>query len=130
MLARLYQNKAKEKAFIDPNPPGRAHVAALARLGNSFWMGINNRKTHPDARKILKDGFVSSCIHAEMDAIVKIPRDVRHKIKLFVMRFQKNGKLTMAKPCPTCHTFILSQGIDMKNVYYTDWDGEWQCLNE
>lgn len=64
-------------------------------------------------------------MHAEIDAIVKIPRQIRHKAKVFVMRFLKTGELSMAKPCPMCQKFITEQGINPRNVFYTSWDGAW-----
>ena len=120
--------KAKEQAFTNPNPPGRSHVVCCASHRDTHWVGINKRKTHPEALKIFRNGEHGSCMHAEIDAIVKIPRDIRHKIKLFVMRFKKDGNLTMAKPCKMCQTFITNQGINTKNVYYTNWNGDWKRL--
>ena len=128
MLTENLIEKAKELAFINMKPPGRAHVAACAQLGKTQWMGINSSKTHPEALKTFRNGEQGSCLHAEIDAIVKIPRDTRHKIKLFVMRFRKDGILTMARPCRMCRTFMNKVGVDAKNVYYTNWDGEWEKL--
>lgn len=67
-------------------------------------------------------------MHAEMDAVMKVPRSSRARAKVFVFRFLKNGKLSMAKPCKMCQGFLEEQGVKVQNVYFTDWNGEWQRL--
>lgn len=121
--------KAKKES-LKYNRPGSAHVCACAKLGQTKWLGYNNKKSHPSARKLFKNGQIESCcLHAEMDAIVKVPRSSRSKIRLFVFRFLKNGDLSMAKPCDMCLKFLEQEGIKAKNVYYTNWNGIWENLD-
>lgn len=57
--------------------------------------------------------------HAEILALTKIKYlDIDFsKVKIFVYRETKNGKLAMARPCPSCMGFIKELGI--KKIYYT-----------
>lgn len=57
--------------------------------------------------------------HAEILALIKIKYlDIDFsKVKIFVYRETKNGKLAMARPCPSCMGFIKELGI--KKIYYT-----------
>jgi len=118
---------AKSESFSKTQRPGKAHVCACAIKGRTFWLGYNKQKSHPSAKREYKHKGTESCfLHAEIDAIVKVPRDTRAKIKLFVFRFLKDGTLSMAKPCDMCQNYLKQQGI--KNVIYTNWGGQWTRL--
>ena len=67
-------------------------------------------------------------MHAETHAILNTGMDyIKSGSKyMLVTRIQKNGKITMAKPCSCCMALMKEAGI--KEVYYTDWDGEINCL--
>jgi deoxycytidylate deaminase len=63
-------------------------------------------------------------IHAEHDAINKLPYSEKQtNINLLVVRFTKNNKLCMSKPCEQCirNMIILSprKNYNIKNVYYS-----------
>ena len=59
-------------------------------------------------------------MHAEMSALrFSKPGDV-----LFVLRWTKDGQLTMSKPCERCQQMINSAGL--KKVFYTNWNGEFE----
>jgi cytidine deaminase len=67
-------------------------------------------------------------IHAEMDAINKLPKkDGRlQKISLLVLRVTKAGKLTMSKPCMHCiekMNSVISKNYKISSVFYTNKEG-------
>jgi deoxycytidylate deaminase len=63
-------------------------------------------------------------IHAEHDAINNLPYTKKKKtINLLVVRFTKNKKLCMSKPCNQCiqniYKFAPRKGYTVKNIYYS-----------
>lgn len=84
---------------------------------NIVKLGTNCKKTHPRFARTYKSGHVGSHLHAEMNVLrFSQPGDT-----LIVMRFRKDGDLSMAQPCIYCEQFIKEAKI--KYVIYTDWDG-------
>lgn len=113
--------KAKKKALANNQ---EFHVAAvLMRKKHTVRIGTNQNKTHPKYRRKYADGSFRSHLHAEMDVLrFAEPGDI-----IYVLRFDKRGNLTMAKPCKFCQKHIRLHGI--KTVHYSDWDGnmiEWK----
>lgn len=93
-------------------------AAALFRGKRVVRIGTNSTKTHPRFRRVYSNGEEGSCLHAEMEVLrFSEPGDT-----LLVVRFLKDGTLSMAKPCKYCQEFIIESGI--KQVTYSDWDGE------
>jgi ribosomal protein L28 len=63
-------------------------------------------------------------IHAEHDAINNLPyTKKRQNINMLVVRFTKNKKLCMSKPCNQCikniSKFAPKKGYIVKNIYYS-----------
>ena len=110
--------------------PGHKRVAAIALRNKSFWIGTNTRKSHPKMFRKFRNGQESACCHAEVYAILQVPRQCRPNIELYVLRFLRNGNISCAKPCNFCQSFIEENNINFKNVFYSDWDwnGNWICL--
>lgn len=69
-------------------------------------------------------GFNHGDIHAEVQALRKLWPSERKGTKVVSVRMTKAGKITMAKPCPSCESFLRENGI--KKVYYTDPEGAFQ----
>lgn len=101
-------------------------LAAVAIIGKTSWFGNNNRKSHPRMVKKFSNGQENSCCHAEVSALLKVPRRCRHMVELYVVRFLRNGKVTMAKPCVMCQRYLKQHKI--KHIYYTNWDGGWDRM--
>lgn len=126
----LRLDEIKKRLFsIDKEmfPSGKM-LAAVAVVGKTMWIGNNNHKSHPMMVKKFSNGEENSCCHAEVNALAKVPRQCRHRAELYVIRFQRNGNLSMARPCALCRRFLSYNGIDFRNVYYTNWDGEWDRM--
>ncbi len=57
-------------------------------------------------------------VHAEVDAIAKLPYQHRNKAyAIYIYRFDNQGRPALAKPCIICQTLIKTIGI--KHIYYT-----------
>lgn len=95
-LARKLVAKSTNKRY--------RHVAIVERGGSIVAVGWNHFE-----------------IHAEYHALNKLwPSEVRGT-KVWSLRFTKTGKLAMAKPCPTCETFLKKWGV--KAVWYSTAEG-------
>jgi deoxycytidylate deaminase len=95
------------------------HLAAiLIRRKRIVRVGTNSTKTHPRFLRTYKNGEENAGLHAEMDVL----RFAKPGDTIIVYRFSSKGVLTMAKPCHHCERFIIEAGI--KNVIYSDWNGE------
>lgn len=107
--------------------PAKKYLVCVALVGKTRWIGANNSKSHPNFVRESEKGDLSS-IHAEIDAIVKVPRDARKKIKLFVFRFLKDGSVSMAKPCDECVKMLKREGVKMRNIWFSNWDGKMERM--
>jgi len=70
-------------------------------------------------------------IHAEIDAINKLPKNKTNKvikINILVIRATKNNELKMSMPCVHCLYNIVNlpntKGYIVKNIYYSNNDGQ------
>lgn len=117
---------------------GSFRLASLVVIGKSMFVGTNHYKTHPEL--LMEDkhsGEHYSSHHAEMDALLKAKRALgtsfdRHvkKMKLFVLRVDRRGNITMAKPCRHCERKLMNAGLLRKNIYFTNYNGEWETMND
>lgn len=97
------------------------HCAAIVHKGNILSIGLNKKKTHPLQKKFA-DRPEKDCIHAEIDALVKIKH--KHILKdcdIYVLRLTKGNRIMNSKPCAGCEKAINFYGI--KNIYWTTDDG-------
>lgn len=81
--------------------------------------GYNKVKTHPKANNAYY------MIHAEFDAIKKLPYNVHHSLYAYVCRINKLGILSNAMPCPDCQRMLIQHGV--KYVWYTT-KNNWRLL--
>lgn len=118
----------------DKNSPFK--LCAIALNGSRVMsVGYNRQKTDSwvagltRAAKIDKmypssrTPYISCFIHAETSALKQLRGDAD---TLVVLRIDLNGNLTMAKPCNVCMEAIRQSAI--KRVYYSDKQGDIQCL--
>ncbi len=62
-------------------------------------------------------------LHAEQHAIMRVPnKDLLNGASLLVIRINRNGKLTNARPCKNCMKTI--NYFKISNVYYSNENGE------
>ena len=92
------------------------HGAVIVRGGNVLSLGINKMRNHPNIiqEELIKD----AChIHAEIDAIKKVKRDLRGAT-IYVARVSPFGKGVMSRPCNRCYEQITNAGIT--KIVYTN----------
>jgi tRNA(Arg) A34 adenosine deaminase TadA len=89
------------------------------KKGRVLSIGQNNyTKSHTIQAKYAKKAGKPESIylHAEIHAIIKC-RSLNKAHKIFISRYDKNGKPRLAKPCPICQNAIKEAGI--KIIEYT-----------
>ena len=95
------------------------HVACIVyRKKKPVYIGVNSCKTDLRFVRRVRDGSLISNLHAEMDAL----RYAEEGDRLEIIRFLKDGSMTMAKPCRYCQRHIHKSGV--AKVIYTDWSGK------
>jgi deoxycytidylate deaminase len=106
----------------------RYRVGAALLGGKRVYFGFNKRKTHPWLLKYKYKKW--SCIHAELDVLLKANKNNDCDGVLYVARLMKNGEVGMAKPCEGCMGVIVNLGVS--RVVYTiskNKIGEINCLS-
>lgn len=103
---------------------GRISIGAvIVKGGGVLACGVNKRKTHPLQKKYNKyRGFIlkNDYLHAEMCAIINSRTDLRGA-EMYVARRDKNGRLSLCRPCEACIKAMKDNGIT--GVYYTTANG-------
>lgn len=99
-------------------------------VNNVKYLGWNNYKTRPQLKRQMKDGTYNALYHAETHALYKVPKEKRKFAKIYVCRVTRGGKLTYSKPCSHCVLTLLTEGILARQIWFTDHDGEWKCLEK
>ena len=99
----------------------RAPSSVMLRVFYVITYGMNSYKNQE------KDG---KTIHAECDAIRKLPSRKNKSIKkinMLVIRTTKTGKLSMSKPCYNCIMNMMrdapKKGYKIEWIYYSDEEG-------
>ena len=116
-----YPDRAQEIALENEQ---QYHLAAWFKSGGELTFGTNSDKCSARFRRQYKDGSIGYHLHAEMDLLLKMGHNIADEI--CVIRFKKNGDITMAKPCRYCQKFLKTYGV--KRVRYTNWDGKWESM--
>ena len=109
------------------------HTTFILRKNRLQKIGINNGKTHPENLKykyFSKDGtdirsFVG--VHSELSAILKYGEEDCSDCVFVNIRIDKNGNLTISKPCAGCQDLLNQVGY--KKVYYSNEKGEFILWN-
>lgn len=102
------------------------HLIAWVERNKTPIIGVNGASSRPEFRRKFKDGTECFISHAEMEAVAKLGKDIRPTDVLHVMRFMKNGEISMAEPCEFCKLYLKKKGI--RKIRYTGWDHKWHWL--
>lgn len=109
--------------------PQNGSVFCAIQVGKAWVHGTNSSKTSPALVRVFADGNVASGHHAEMRAI-QLARRLGGKIrKVVVIRWNKAGLITMAKPCAHCERMLLDEGIRPSKIWFSNWNREMEQLS-
>lgn len=97
-------------------PRPKKHVSIVLRKGKVVSIGSNAMKTHPIAKE---HGYMFEEMHSELDAFLKCGEPKRG-LTLFNIRFNRFGKMRMARPCHRCMPWCM--GV-FESIWYTTDEG-------
>ena len=85
----------------------------LSEAGNQYLV------SHPYQFKIAKKVGLEEkqFLHAEVAAIVKLPRNTKQPHSIYISRVRKDGTPAPAAPCPICQHALSLLGI--KNIIHS-----------
>lgn len=94
------------------------HGAVLVRGGAIISLGINSERYCSVGKNYRPEEKGNATYHAEIKALLNIPRHVTKGSVMYVARCSKNGSEDrMSKPCNMCHAVMEERGIS--KVFYT-----------
>ena len=91
------------------------------KRGRVLSVGENSYcKSHPKQAEFAKIAGREEAIylHAEIAAIIKLKEKANDAYKIFIERYNSNGKPLLAKPCEICQIALEMAGIEI--VEYTE----------
>lgn len=94
--------------------------AALYSRRKLISVGWNHTKTHPLLFQGSKHRRQESR-HAEFSVLLGVPKHLVVGSTVFVARVTKGGRVSMAKPCPSCQNLLKTAGV--RKVYYSNPEG-------
>lgn len=102
--------------------------AILARKSKIISESFNNaKKTHKIAYWN-KDNPQDATIHAEIGALINVPKNISSKCDLYIARYRSSdNSICLAKPCDMCLSVIKSMMV--KRVYYTISEHEYGVID-
>lgn len=108
----------------------QSDVVAIAYYRNSLYVGRNSHKTSPRWKRSFPDKKQDSYArHAEMDLLARLPRSTDFRsLYVYVMRWKKDGQISMARPCFACTKRLMDAGVRLSRIHYIDWRGSWQRM--
>lgn len=98
-------------------------ASCFDKKGRHLSTGVNDyKKTHPAMKRfavLAGESEHKHALHAELSAVLSARG--KEIDSIFVQRFDSQGRMKMAKPCPTCRKMLETFGI--KTVRYTTENG-------
>jgi len=109
------------KAAEAVNPSSRKFLVVAALLVGKNALARENKYSTDPAMKFASNGR-KECPHAEV-AVLKGINDKSIRGPMLVLRENKNGQLTLAKPCKFCHEYLFAN-FPKLSIYYSSETGE------
>lgn len=90
----------------------------MARGGSIISLGVNSNRYFTEGEKYRTHEHGEPTFHAEIKALLNLPRKITKGAIMYVARCSKDGKdAKISKPCTMCHAVMEERGI--RKVYYT-----------
>lgn len=94
------------------------HGAVLENNSAILGVGVNNERYCSVGSKYRPEHKGHSTYHAEIHAILNLPRHITKGSTIYVARASKaDGTYRQSKPCAMCHAVLTERGI--KKVFYS-----------
>ena len=94
------------------------HGAVLIKGGNVVNVAFNKSNFTSFGNRFRNNYTCGhATAHAEIGAILGVPRTKTEGATIYVVRINRNGQYRMSKPCPMCESVLKFVGV--KKVVYT-----------
>lgn len=117
----LIQKSVKLNSKINDNSKQFRHFSFILDGNKIISIGQNNKdKTHPLA---FKSGYKYSCIHSELDSLVKAKVSSKKLKECIIVNVRLNrfNTVNLSRPCINCQKLIKNYKI--KKCFYTNENG-------
>lgn len=112
MKLRYFELAKRLTTFSDHHQHSIGSV--IVKKNKVISVGYNSIKTHTRSPHAFKS------THSEFKACWGVAPEELKGASIYIYRQLKDGSLGLARPCPSCYSFLKSVGI--KTIYYTDYD--------
>ena len=102
------------------------HGAVLVKHGAVMSAGLNKDKPCSFGERFRPKELGEATVHAELSAILNVPRQQTENADLYVVRVGANNDVRNSKPCRMCQAALRFVGV--KRVYYSGEDGQFQVM--
>lgn len=102
------------------------HGAILVKGGSVINTAHNKSNFCSFGRKFRASDEGIATLHAELGAILGLPRDVTRGGTIYVVRINREGHFRLSKPCSMCSAALKHCGIS--RVYYSTNTSDFGCL--
>lgn len=102
------------------------HGAILVKHGNVLNACHNKDKTCSFGNRFRPRHKGRATVHAELGAILNMPRDSTEGADVYVVRVNRYDELRNSKPCPMCHEALRFVGV--KRVFYSTGEGHYEMI--
>lgn len=99
------------------------HISFLVKRNKIISCGKNDSwKSHPESSRW---NHWNSAIHSELDAIVKFSGKNLNDHTMYNIRFLRNNKVALSKPCGRCQSMLDYYQI---KCWFTNEKGIFECI--
>ena len=116
---------AKKMALLSSYEKFR-HGAIVVNHGSIMSAGHNKDRTTTFGARFRPKELGPATIHAELAAILNVPRNQTENADVYVVRLGAVDDLRYSKPCPMCQAAMKFVGI--KRVFYSAEDGTFEMM--
>lgn len=92
------------------------HGAVVVKSGRVLSIGVNKQR-NAEMQTYAKDYETCFTVHAEIDALARVPKREQRGATIYVARVNVNGEERLSRPCENCEEALVAAGI--KNVIFT-----------
>lgn len=102
------------------------HGAVLVKHGSVMSAGHNKDRPTAFGSRFRHPDTGQATVHAELCAILNVPRCTTEKSDVYVVRLGLKGDLRNSRPCPMCQEAMRFVGV--KRVFFTTEGGGFDCM--
>lgn len=102
------------------------HGAVLVRHGSVMSVGLNKDKPCSFGNRFRPKDMGEATVHAELAAILNVPRSQTEGADLYVVRVGSLDDLRNSKPCRMCQAALKFVGV--KRVFYSAGDESFEVI--